>query len=444
MRNITYNRYSFPPGFQFGIASSSYQIEGHQFGGAGTTHWDSFAATPGNVIDQANGSLACDHFHHYQSDIELAANAGFDAWRFSTSWTRIIPDGTGEPNLAGLDYYDRLVDTICANQMTPHLTLYHWELPSPLADIGGWANHDISTYFAAYAEIIMRCIGDRIQFVAPINEPWCVAWLSYFMGQHAPGLKDIRATARAMHHVLLAHGKAVQAIRTNSSAKIGFVANVEYSEPADQRPESLAAAHLYDQIYNQWFLSGVRRRHYPKKALAGLEPHLPRGWENDFDVIAEPLEWIGLNYYTRKLITLGPSRTFGDFNEVKGGLPKTQMGWEIYSPGLLHLLSNVWENYADGLPLYVTENGMANDDQLIDNSIDDTERISFINEHLRSVHDAISKGIDLRGYFVWTLLDNYEWTFGYDKKFGIVHVDRDTMKRTPKKSYLAIQEALNQ
>ncbi|MCY3880363.1 MAG: GH1 family beta-glucosidase [Rhodobacteraceae bacterium] len=437
------SRSQFPAGFQFGAAGSSYQTEGHGFGGAGGTHWDSFAATPGNVANGENGSIACDHYHHWPQDLDLAAECGFDAWRFSISWARVIPDGYGAANSAGLDFYDRLIDGICARGMKPFATLYHWELPSPLADRGGWMNRDIADWFADYADTVMRRIGDRIHSVAPINEPWCVAWLSHFMGLHAPGLRDIRATARAMHHVPLAHGAAVQAMRALGQKNIGLVANFERVLPAFADAASCRAADLYDQIYNRWFLSAVRLGEYPADALAGLAAHMPAGWEQDFAQISTDVDWIGINYYTRKLITAGPTGMFGDFREVEGPLPKTDVGWEIHSEGLLHFLKMVWEECARGLPLYVTENGMANADFPVAGAVPDNARISYLQDHLRQLLRAVGSGIDVRGYFVWSFLDNFEWSLGYAKRFGIVHVDFDSMRRTPKASYFALRQALS-
>ncbi len=443
MNGMAIKRSDFPKDFQFGVAGSSYQTEGHQFGGAGQTHWDSFAATPGNVVGGQNGALACDHYNRWPEDLSLAADAGFDTWRFSASWARVLPEGRGQSNTEGLDFYDRLVDGICSHNLKPNLTLYHWELPSPLADLGGWTNPDMPNWFADYATILMRRIGDRIHAVAPINEPWCIAWLSHFLGQHAPGLRDIRATARAMHHVPLAHGKAVQALRSLGIRNIGLVVNFECSLPADDSAAAFEAARLYDQIYNQWFLRAIRRGNYPNLALIGLEPHLPTGWEKDFADMSAPIDWIGLNYYTRKLISAGPTGMFGDFLEVEGSLQKTDLGWEIYSEGLGHFLRMVWDEYADGLPLYVTENGMAAADLVTDGRIDDAVRISFLLDHLNVVKSVIDHGIDVRGYFVWSLLDNFEWALGYGKRFGIVHVDHETFQRTPKESYFALKDCMS-
>ena len=439
---MQHRRSDFPEGFLFGAATSSYQIEGHAQGGAGRTHWDDFADTPGNVAGAETGARACDHYHRYEEDLDLVAGAGLDVYRFSTSWARVLPEGRGACNAEGLDFYDRLVDACLARGLKPAATLYHWELPSPLNDLGGWRNRDIAGWFADFAETVMGRIGDRVWSAAPINEPWCVGWLSHFMGEHAPGLRDIRATARAMHHVLLAHGRAIQAMRAQGMDNLGGVFNFEYAQPADDSPEAARAAETYDAYYCRFFLSGIFRRCYPEAALEGLGPHLPRGWEDDFDTIAQPLDWVGINYYTRKLIAPaeGP---WPALVELDGPLPKTQVGWEIYPEGLHHFLTMVHRDYAGGLPIYVTENGMANPDAPgPDGRIDDPARIAYLDAHLAQVKRAADEGVPVRGYFVWSLIDNYEWALGYGPRFGLVHVDYDTLKRTPKASYHALAAAL--
>ncbi|MGB8621903.1 MAG: family 1 glycosylhydrolase, partial [Paracoccaceae bacterium] len=272
---MRHSRRDFPEGFLFGAATSAYQIEGHGFGGAGPTHWDSFAATPGNVARAENGTRACDHYHRHAEDLDLMQAGNFDVYRFSTSWARVLPEGRGAPNPEGLDFYDRLVDAMLERGLKPAATLYHWELPSPLADLGGWQNRDIAGWFGDFTEVIMRRIGDRIWSAAPINEPWCVGWLGHFLGQHAPGLRDIRATARAMHHVLLAHGTAIRAMRGLGMSNLGAVCNFEYAAPADDGPEARAAARLYDAYYNRFFLSGLFRGEYPAEVMEGFAPHLP-------------------------------------------------------------------------------------------------------------------------------------------------------------------------
>ena len=439
---MRHSRSDFPDGFLFGAATSSYQIEGHGFGGAGPTHWDDFAATPGNVVRAETGDVACDHYHRWEEDLDLVRDGGFDVYRFSTSWARVLPEGRGTPNAEGLDYYDRLVDGMLERGLKPAATLYHWELPSPLADLGGWRNGDIAGWFAEFTEIVMRRIGDRVWSAAPINEPWCVGWLSHFLGHHAPGLRDIRATARAMHHVLLAHGRAIQAMRALGMTNLGGVFNLEYAAPADDSPEAAAAAQLYDGYYNRFFLSGVFHREYPEEVLEGLGPHLPKGWEGDFGVIGEALDWVGINYYTRKLIAPADGPWPGH-REVEGPLPKTAMGWEIYPEGLSYFLRRAHATYSKGLPLYVTENGMAAPDEIRDGRVEDPHRTAYLEAHLDAVRDAIAEGVPVKGYFTWSLLDNYEWALGYEKRFGLVHVDFDSLQRTPKASYHALAQALS-
>lgn len=437
---MNFKRSDFPDGFLFSAATSSYQIEGHKFGGAGPTHWDSFAATPGNVVRAENGDTACDHYHRFEQDLDLARDMGLDAYRFSTSWARVLPDGRGTPNQEGLDFYDRLVDAMLERGLKPQATLYHWELPSALADLGGWRNPDVSHWLADYATVIMSRIGDRVFSAAPINEPFCVTWLSHFMGYHAPGLRDIRAAAHAMHHVLTGHGRAVQAMRALGMTNLGAVCNFEYAAPADSTPEAAAAAQLYDGIYNRFFLGGLFKGAYPDDVMEGLVPHMPKGWQDDFELIQTPIDWIGLNYYTRQLVAPSDDPWPG-FTFKPGPMPKTEMGWEIYPAGLHHFLTWVDATYTKGLPLYVTENGMANPDRV---GRDDVERINFLNAHVGAAKRAIDDGVPLKGYTFWSLLDNYEWTLGYEKRFGLIHVDFDTLERTPKASYHALARALAQ
>ncbi|UWR77143.1 beta-glucosidase [Phaeobacter inhibens] len=435
------NRADFPKDFFFGTATSAYQIEGHGFGGAGLTHWDSFAATPGNVVRAEHGGRACDHYHRYAEDLDLAAAAGFDCYRFSTSWARVMPEGRGAPNPEGLDFYDRLTDAMLERGLKPCVTLYHWELPQALADLGGWRNAEIANWFGDYAEVIMGRIGDRMYSAAPINEPWCVGWLSHFLGHHAPGLRDIRATARAMHHVMLAHGTGIQAMRALGMSNLGGVFNLEWATPVDDSEAAQQAAARYDAIYNGFFLGGAFHGRYPDLALEGLEPHLPKGWQDDFATITAPVDWCGLNYYTRKQIApdAGP---WPQYAEVNGPLPKTQMGWEIYPQGLYDFLTRTARDYTGDLPLIVTENGMANADVVTKGKVEDAARITFVDDHLDAVRRAIADGVPVQGYFLWSLLDNYEWALGYEKRFGLVHVDFETLKRTPKASYHALRSAL--
>ena len=430
-------RQDFPEGFVWGAATSAYQIEGHAAGGAGPTHWDSFAATPGNVVRAEDGAVACDHLNRWEGDLDLVRDANLDAYRFSTSWARVLPEGRGAPNAEGLDFYDRLVDGILERGLKPAATLYHWELPSAFADQGGWRNADMPGWFGDFADVVMSRIGDRVWSAAPINEPWCVSWLSHFEGKHAPGLRDIRATARAMHHVLVAHGTAIEAMRALGMTNLGAVCNFEWAEPAEDTPEAQRAAAVFDAVLNRFFLGGLFRREYPALALEGLGPHLPEGWEDDFDTIAQPLDWLGVNYYTRKLIrpTTGP---WPAHEQAPTRLPLTQMGWEVYPEGLRRVLHLAHE-HAGGLPIHVTESGMANDDA---RDVPDQARIDYLDAHLAAAKQAMEEGVPLAGYFVWSLMDNYEWSLGYEKRFGLVHVDFDTLERTPKASWHALREAL--
>lgn len=438
---MNFHRSDFPTGFSFGAATSSYQIEGHKFGGAGATHWDTFARTPGNVVRGETGDVACDHYHRYEADLDLVAAAGLDAYRFSTSWARVLPEGRGTPNSEGLDFYDRLTDAMLERGLKPCATLYHWELPSPLADLGGWRNPDMPNWFADFTAVIMGRIGDRMYSVAPINEPWCVGWLSHFLGLHAPGMRDIRATAHAMHNILLAHGRAIEVMRGLGMGNLGAVFNFEWAEPVDGTDAARDAADLYDAYYNRFFLGGVFHGRYPEQVMKAFEPHMPKGWQDDFRTITQPVDWCGLNYYTRKIIapTDGP---WPAHKEVDGPLPKTQMGWEIYPDGLYKFLRRTADEYTGDLPLVITENGMANPDQITDGAVSDPARIAYLSAHVAAAKRALDEGVPLKGYIFWSLLDNYEWALGYEKRFGLVHVDFDTQLRTPKDSYYALQKAL--
>lgn len=432
-----FTRGDFPEGFVFGAATSAYQIEGASFGGAGASHWDTFAATPGNVVRAEDGAIACDHYHQWPGDLDLVRDAGFDAYRFSMSWARVVPDGRGQVNPEGLDFYERLIDGMLERGLQPWATLYHWELPAPLADLGGWRNRDVAKWFADYAGVIMERLGDRIHATATINEPWCVAWLSHFLGLHAPGIRDIRAAARAMHHILLAHGTAIEAMRAAGYGNLGAVFNFEYAAPGDDSPGAAKATALNDAIYNRWFVEAVFNKSYPAEVLEGLERHLPSGWQDDFDVIAAPVDWVGVNYYTRSLVVADPDTPWPSMKPVPGPLPKTDMDWEIYPEGLGHFLRRLNAITPEGLPIHVTENGMADGVPT-----EDRARIDFLNRHFAVARQAIADGVPLKGYFVWSLLDNYEWAMGYEKRFGMVHVDFDTLKRTPKDSWHAMKAAL--
>lgn len=419
----------FPDDFIFGTATSAYQIEGHAAGGAGRTHWDDFAETPNNVVNAETGAVACDHLHRLEEDLDWLEKLGVDAYRFSFSWARILPEGTGVVNQAGIDFYQRLIDGLLKRNIQPFATLYHWELPSVLADKGGWRNADIAKWFADYAAVVGHYFGDRLASIATINEPWCVGWLSHFEGVHAPGLRDIRATARAMHHILVAHGSALQALRAENAQQLGVVFNMEWPQAASESMADIAASQLFDAYYNRFFTDGIFKGEYPESLLTKFEPHLPVGWQDDFAVIQTPNDWVGLNYYTRSIIAAN-NKAWPAHHRVQGSLEKTDMGWEIYPEGLYHFLRRLVDDYECRLPIFITENGMAS--RTIGN---DQDRIHYIHQHLSQVLKAIDEGVPVVGYFVWSLMDNFEWALGYDKRFGLLHVDFDTLKRTPKASF---------
>lgn len=439
---FTVGRRDFPDGFLFGAATSAYQIEGSGFGGAGPCHWDSFAATPGNVIGAADGARACDHYTRWPEDLDLVAGAGFDAYRFSVNWARVLPEGTGTPNAAGLDFYDRLVDGMLARGLKPFLTLYHWDLPAALAMMGGWTNRDIVSWFTDYALLVQGRLGDRVATTATINEPWCVAWLSHFLGHHAPGLRDIRAAAHAMHHVLLAHGTATRALRAEGAKALGIVLNFEHCAPATDMAGDRAAAARADAIQNRWFIEALTTGTYPEPALSGLAAHMPGGWEVDMPTIAAPLDWLGVNYYTRHLWRDAPGTPWPSLADAQGPLSKTSMEWEIYPQGLTGFLTRLARDHVGQLPIHVTENGASFKDRCVAGRVADPGRIAFVDAHLAATLAAIRAGANVRGFFYWSLLDNYEWAFGYDRRFGLVHVDFQTLKRVPKASYHALSAAL--
>ena len=436
---LAVTRADFPKDFLFSTATSAYQIEGHALGGAGPTHWDAFASIPGKVARFETGAIACEHYHRWEEDLDLVARGGFDAYRFSTSWARVMPDGV-TVNPEGLDFYDRLVDGMLARGIKPMATLYHWELPEAQSRRGGWLVRETPERFADFTRVVAERIGDRLYSVAPVNEPWCVAWLSHYHGAHAPGLASLEAGVQSMHNVALAHGLSVEVLRELGVRNVGAACNFEYALPATDDDEDVEAARLYDGIYNRWFAGAMFRGEYPTDVLEGFAPHMPQGWEADLARIHHPLDWFGINYYTcQRLMRAG--RDWPRIGSVPGDLPRTAMGWEICPEGLTYLLKRIAGEYSKDVPLFVTENGLANPDAP---NRPDRERIEFVDLHLRACLDAIDAGVPLQGYTAWSLMDNYEWAFGYEKRFGLVHVDFETQERTPKASWHAFAHALAQ
>ncbi|NCF47328.1 MAG: beta-glucosidase [Alphaproteobacteria bacterium] len=430
-----------PNDFLFGVATSSYQIEGSDFGNCGLSHWDEFAKQSGRVFNNDDGSIACDHYHLWESDLDLVRDAGFKAYRFSFSWPRLLPENAKTVNPDGIAFYDRLIDGMLERGIQPFATLYHWDLPARYAQKGGWQMRDTANYFADYTDLVMRHFGDRLFSIAPINEPWCVSWLSHYWGHHAPGVQSISAAARSMHYIQLAHGLSIQVMRSHNHNYLGCVLNKEYAVPFDYTEEAANSTHLFDGIYNRWFDESIFNGTYPEEVLTLFDGHMPDNYSNDMAIIMEPLDWVGTNYYTRSLIQPDKSEPNIGFKCVRGNLPKTDMGWEIAPEGLTHFIKRT-TNYAPDLPHYITENGMAAADDIRQGNFQDLDRIDYFNSHLERIADLKAQGVHLAGYFAWSLLDNYEWAFGYAKRFGVVHVDFSTQKRTPKSSYLAWQNAL--
>ncbi|SES44915.1 GH1 family beta-glucosidase [Rhizobium sp. NFR03] len=431
---FSHQRADFGPDFVFGVAMAAHQIEGGQSDGRGSSIWDTFAATPGNTRNADTGVIACDHYNRWPEDLDLIRDAGFDAYRFSFAWSRLIPDGVGATNRAGFDFYDKLIDGMLERGIKPFATLYHWDLPSALQDRGGWMNRDTAKAFADYAGEVSRHFGDRLESIATFNEPWCITVLSHFMGVHAPGYRDVRGTARAMHHVLLAHGLGISAMRDeNVGNKLGIVVNMEKAEPYSQAPEDVEAAALGDDIFNRFFLDGAIKGRYPKRVTDILEPYLPTHWQDDMQAISPPLDWIGINYYTRFLYKHDASVPVFPFTQVRGDLEKSNVGWEIYPQALTEFLLRAAGDYP-GLPIYVTENGIS--------ETDETKRTAFFDKHFSAIREAQRQGADVRGHIAWTLIDNFEWAEGYDPKFGIVGMDPATRDRQPKQSYFDFQAML--
>ncbi|MDP9134348.1 MAG: GH1 family beta-glucosidase [Actinomycetota bacterium] len=428
---------SFPDGFQWGVATASYQIEGAvSEDGRAPSIWDTFAHTPGAVRDGDTGDVANDHYHRWREDVELIAGLGVDLYRFSLAWPRLQPSGRGALNQAGVDFYSRLVDALLERGVEPWVTLYHWDLPQALQDDGGWPERDTAERFAEYAALVHERLCDRVGIWTTLNEPWCSAFLGHAQGRHAPGIQDDGAALRAAHHLLLGHGMAVRAMRERAPAnRFGLTLNLTPTDPASDDPADLDAARRIDALANRLFLDPLLLGRYPDDV-----PPLPVQ-DGDEAIVAQPLDLLGVNYYFRQLARGGangdgPSPWVGarDVEFVARGLSRTEMGWEIDAQGLYDVLGRVHRDYP-AIPLYVTENGAAFPDVVAeDGRVADPDRVAYLDSHLRAARRAIADGVDLRGYFVWTLLDNFEWGYGYSKRFGLFHVDFETLQRTPKDS----------
>ena len=438
------SRLNVPAGFTWGTATASYQIEGAALeDGRKPSIWDTFSHTPGRVKNGDTGDVAADHYHRWPQDIELMKSLNISAYRFSTAWPRVYPDGRGQLNQAGLDFYSRLVDGLLEANITPYVTLYHWDLPQVLQDEGGWLRRGIVDDFTAYADAVSRTLGDRVKNWITFNEPWVFTWLGYVMGIHAPGFMsgDPRQALQASHHVNLAHGRTVPLIRQKSpGARVGTTLCLAQVEAASNNPEDIAASHRYDGYNNRWYLDPVLKGGYPEDMLDTFAEFLPIMEEGDMQTIYQPLDFLGVNYYTRHVIKDEPDQMGLQAASVRQNDSEfTAMDWEIRPDGLYKLLKRLHEDYAPKA-LYVTENGAAFEDVVSeDGRVHDPRRVTYLQEHFAAALRAREEGAPLEGYFVWSLMDNFEWAEGYDKRFGITYVDYETQERIIKDSgwYLA-------
>ncbi|MBK5186912.1 MAG: beta-glucosidase [Gemmatimonadaceae bacterium] len=429
--------YRFPDRFLWGAATSAYQIEGSPHAdGAGPSIWDRFAHTPGRVVNGDTGDVAADHYHRYLADVALMHELGLTSYRFSIAWGRILPQGTGKVNAAGLAFYDKLIDALLAKNIAPMVTLYHWDLPEALDARGGWVNRDIGSWFAEYAHVVFRAFDDRVPKWVTLNEPWVVMHEGYVAGTHAPGHHDIGEAPIVTHNLLRAHGSAVEAYRTVGKHEIGLVVNLEPKYPASSSPDDESATRRADAYMNRQYLDPVFRGEYPAELAEIYGDAWPELPADDWRLIQTPFDFLGINYYSRNVVRDAPGDPPLRAARVRQtDHVHTEMDWEVFPEALTRVLVWIKERYGNR-PMYITENGAAFDDppHAENGQVDDPLRISYLREHLRAAHDAIAQGVDLRGYFAWSLLDNFEWSYGYAKRFGIVHVDFDTLERTPKAS----------
>ncbi|HEV7136517.1 MAG TPA: GH1 family beta-glucosidase [Steroidobacteraceae bacterium] len=427
----------FPHDFAWGVATSAYQIEGATTAdGRGPSIWDDFCRMPGTIADGSSGESACDHYNRLQSDLDLMQRLGIAAYRFSISWPRIRPDGGAANNEPGLAFYDRLVDGLLSRGIQPFATLYHWDLPSRLQhESGGWADRGIADAFADYAGAVAARLGDRVKSFTTHNEPWVTATLGYETGVFAPGIKSRATAMQAAHHCLVSHGLAAEAVRAaRADAAVGIVLNLSPVYPESDAPQDVLQARRDDGLLVRWYLDALLLGHYPEDVLEYLGPDAPHTRSGDARLIAAPLDFLGVNFYN-PMISSASRRWI----PARKGAPVTDMGWEVAPRDLTQLLLRLHREYRLP-PLYIAENGAAYEDRLVDGEVNDEPRRAYLESHLEAVAAAIEQGVDLRGYFVWSLLDNFEWSQGYARRFGIVHVDYATQERRPKRSGLWYRE----
>jgi beta-glucosidase len=429
--------YRFPDGFLWGAATSAYQIEGSPLAdGAGPSIWERFAHTPGMMHNGDTGDVACDHYNRWRDDIAIMRELGLMSYRFSVAWARVLPNGRGRVNARGLAFYERLVDALLEQDITPLVTLYHWDLPAALDDMGGWLNRDVADWFADYATVMYKALGDRVPMWATLNEPWVIAHAGYLEGTLAPGHRSLYEPPIVAHNLLRAHGAAVLAYRAAAKQQVGLVVNLEPKYPATDYEADDLAVRRADAYMNRQYLDPALLGSYPAEMRDIYGSAWPDFSSDDFALIRQPIDFLGVNYYTRSVTAHDPERWPVRARAVRQHeATYTETGWEVYPDGLADTLEWVTKRYGR-IPLYVTENGAAFFDPptTIDGAIDDPNRVHYYREHLRAVHRAMTNGADMRGYYAWSLLDNLEWSLGFAKRFGIVHVDFATQQRTIKRS----------
>lgn len=428
--NSEIKRSDFPVSFTWGVATSAYQIEGaHNVEGRGTSIWDTFCDQPGAIADSSSGKVACDHYHRLEEDLDLIQSLGVTAYRFSISWPRVQPKGYGDWNEAGFAFYERLLHGLQKRGLQAHVTLNHWDLPQALQDLGGWAQRETVNHFVRYSLEVSRRFGSRCASICTHNEPWVIAILGHEHGVFAPGLQSRATAMQAAHHLLLSHGLACKAIRElGISTQLGIVLNLSPIYPASDSPQDIQKAKIDDGLNARWYLDPLVGRGYPSDVLAHLGSDAPVFRAEDLEAIAQPLDYLGVNYYTRNFSSTGnPWDVHSTGNEV------TDMGWEVYPQGLTELLTRLHADYAFPC-LRVTENGAAFKDELRDGEVNDTQREDYFRRHIQATRQAIEQGVPVDAYFAWSLMDNFEWASGYEKRFGLIHVDYETLKRTPKRS----------
>ena len=436
----------FPKDFLFGTATAAFQIEGSwNEDGKGPSTWDRFTHQRGKIKTGENAEMACNTYHDYQTDIDLMAELGLNAYRFSIAWSRVLPQGKGQVNAKGLDYYNRVVDTLLAKRITPFITLFHWDMPQPLEESsGGFAGRDCAYHFADYAEVVVKRLGDRVKYWITLNEPWEHACFGHLLGNHAPGQHNPWTTFRVAHHQLLGHGLALQRIRSISpEARVGTTLSMSPILPASDRPKDVQAALIGDQFFNGFFFDGIFKGHYPDPLWSRMRLIRPKVQPDDMRLISQPTDFLGLNYYSREFGRYAwyvPFLQFWsdgnmdfDHEQVIDGMPYTASGREVYPQGLYEVLMRIQRDYGNPL-LYITENGAAFTDHVIDGRVHDPLRVDYLHGHFEAAARAIRDGVNLRGYFIWTLMDNFEWQEGYGKRFGLIYVDHQTQRRTIKDS----------